>query len=100
MKYIVLRTTNGDIVRDIPFIFPNHLVHADVAEALADMLIRKYASGSPATVQAISAGEISSLEIAGDTHSCDGESTTLHLKSRGEEDSRMINTYDYYHGIV
>jgi len=91
MKYIMLRiVTAGEIIRELPIIFPDALVHADVAEAITKL-------PGLYTATPVSAGSLSSLELE---TQCYGDSQTLDLKSRGDLDSGRICMLDYSHGIV
>lgn len=85
-KYIVF----GAGLMEIPVIFPDRLVHVDVAKAIVRALPRVRV----VACKVVSAGmlEFPSLE-------CHGRSETLGIDSRGEEDSRLILMYDYLHGI-
>lgn len=71
-----------------PVIFPNNLVHADVA---SDML-----AGSLKGYKADSAG---SINLGFGIIQCYGESTTLGLKARPERDERIIKMNDYGGGL-
>lgn len=93
MKYIVLKQIGKHFSREVPIIFPNELVHSVVAEAIMDALEKE---GHKTGFDVVSAGEFSSMDIQAD---CNGKSTTLNVKSRGDVDSRMITMYDYLHGI-
>lgn len=86
MKYIIYRTIDGR--REIPIIFPNTLVHLEVAQALSKLV---------ETSRIVAAGEFSSLSIEAECH---GKSTTIGIKSREEIDDRLIANYDYSHGWV
>ncbi|WP_339844362.1 hypothetical protein [uncultured Halopseudomonas sp.] len=93
MKYIMLQImtgTQGDLVREFPVIFPDALVHADVAEAITKL-------PELATAKPVAAGFLSSLGLEAE---CYGESETLQIKSRGDLDSSRICMLDYSHGIV
>ena len=91
MKYIVLSQEIGaNLIREVPIIFPNYLIHAEVAEAII-----KGCSGFSGA-KAVSAGECSSTDL---NPKCHGKSTTLNVESRGEEDSQLFPMYDYFHGI-
>ena len=68
-KYIIFDT---DLLT--PVVFPDTLIHVDVAKAL----------GYPV----ISAGF---CEIIGDKYECYGESVSLNVKSRYREDSEILN---------
>lgn len=91
MKYIMLRiVTAGEIIRELPIIFPDAFVHADVAEAITKL-------PGLCTATPVAAGSLSSLELE---TQCYGDSQTLNLKSRGDLDSSRICMLDYSHGIV
>lgn len=90
MKYIVLRQNFGSFAKEIPVIFPDVLVHSDVAETMKRLPELRSAD-------VISAGFVSSLDC---DVACHGESTTLKLKSRGEQDSKFIKMYDYCHRVT
>lgn len=93
MKYIVLRYQLGSLgLVEYPIIFPNCLVHAQVAEA-----IRQQGMAPGRFVGAVSAGEINSMSL---TPQCYGKSETLKVSSRGDIDDALIATMDYLHGYV
>lgn len=98
MKYIVLRTTHklpsGDMVREYPIVFPDALIHADVAAALA-LHLPQLKGAMPCA-----AGSLSSMEV-GAVGACHGKSETLgNLKSRGKQDDTLMMCWDYLHGVV
>jgi hypothetical protein len=95
MKYVVIEARIGDDVREFPIIFPNILVHSIVAGSVIAGLQAFHNKNGKYTV--VSAGEISSMDL--DAGSCHGSSETLKLKSRGEEDDKLITLHDYMHGI-
>lgn len=88
-----------DSIREIPFIFPDSLVHAEVAKRMTHMLLAERPEGYARQVSAVSAGFMSSLNVGG-KGACYGDSESLKLKSRDDKDSILINTYDYLHGVV
>ncbi|WP_048795427.1 MULTISPECIES: hypothetical protein [Serratia] len=88
MKYIMLRTS-GNIPRDIPIIFPDQLVHDDVAQAIKGMS-EDYRFADAAIV---SAG-FCRVAVA-----CSGKSETCGVGSRDCDDD-VINTYDYTLGLL
>lgn len=92
MKYIVMQVAGPDstIVREIPFIFPEIVVHSDMSKAMKVMLRQQFKH--PKQITCIAAGFFSSVDII---TMCYGESTSLDLKSRGEEDMDLINMCDY-----
>jgi len=84
MKYIMYIKEIEGIKRKIPIIFPDSLVHIEVAKALKDLVH---------TSKICSAGEINM--VASSTF---GESTTLGIKAK-KEDVEIINDYNYFHGL-
>lgn len=94
MKYIVLQTTpkNNEIKREFPIIFPDVLVHSEVAEQMQHSLMRQHITAKP-----VAAGF---LNLVGLNLNCGGRSETLNLDSRGDVDSALISMHDYYHGLV
>lgn len=101
MKYIVIsvKAETSDLVRELPIIFPNTLVHADVARAIQHSEgLRKFKT------HIVSAGEISSTRICDSADDqgahCHGWSDSLGgIRSRGSEDDALINLHDYLAGI-
>jgi hypothetical protein len=81
MKYIMFQTKDG---RKIPIIFPNLMVHSQVASKLNDLI---------PDAEVISAGEIS-LKV----YKCYGHSTTLKVGVK-KGDATLIHEYDYFHGF-
>ena len=90
MKYIMFEQKVGDIVRKVPIIFPDFIVHSDMELWVREMFKIKY----PSDVKIISAGSIS-VQV----NSVYGKSTTLKLES-DQDDLQIINLYDYFHGVV
>lgn len=93
MKYIVMKINNGETVREWPIIFPDMMVHKQVAYVI-ELTIKRF-HNMPCSV--IAAGSFSCF---GGEVRCFGESETLGLESRGEEDVKLIKMFDYLHGIV
>ena len=85
-KYVMLEIDNGAFKRRLPIIFPDLLVHADVAAAVQSLPMMGEA-------KPIAAGSIDLLAAE-----CHGKSTTLNV-SAGETDAELINTFPYFHGI-
>ena len=85
MKYIVFLTPFGSVSREMPVIFPNSLVHADVSKNFLAIL--------PKGSKPISAGECNCFM------ECSGRSETLNLESRGAEDTSLLFMVDYGGGI-
>lgn len=93
MKYVVLEIKNGDTKREWPIIFPDMMVHKQVANHMQHLI--RYHHNMLCDV--VAAGSISFF--GGEVH-CSGESETLNLESRGTEDEKLIKMFDYLHGIV
>lgn len=89
-KYIVLEIKTGDVKREWPIIFPDMMVHKQVAQW---MLQREH----ELKPKVISAGLVS---FFGGEVLCHGMSETLNIESRGAEDAKLIKMFDYLHGIV
>lgn len=94
MKYIMLKI-DKPIEKFIPIIFPNELVHSEMANHMCAMLLKVH--GWKAKVR--SAGEVN---VDGECH---GFSATLSEKAGRRikahaDDSEIITQYDYQHGIV
>ncbi|QNX16012.1 hypothetical protein IC793_00910 [Acinetobacter seifertii] len=83
MKYIMFKQEREELVELIPVIFPNKLVHKDVADALMQTPPFKDCS-----VQ--SAGSISLLNLE-----ANGHSETLNVASNPRTDSFIIKMNDY-----
>jgi len=93
-KYVMFQDKHG---RQFPVIFPQELVHAEIAHAIPSA----YRSGELKEgkrdwdcPKAVSAGFIEGLTI---THAC-RESESLDMKAR-KEDRRIINNHPYEKGI-
>ena len=87
MKYIVFEKTILGMKQEIPIIFPNLLVHLDVAKALTKVV---------ETSRIVAAGEFSSLDIDAEVG---GKSTSIGIKSRGKKDEILIAYCDYTGGM-
>lgn len=94
MKYINIRVQfiKGGLVKLMPIIFPDELIHADMAKVMVKHVCDQYKEGVVVTV--LSAGEYRSIDGA-----CTGGSESLKLSARTVEDERLIKGYDYFHGI-
>lgn len=93
MKYIILEIKNGDTKREWPIIFPDMMVHSEVANIMQQHI--EFVNAMPC--KRIAAGSVS---FFGGEVRCYGESETLNLESRGVEDEKLIKMFDYLHGIV
>lgn len=93
MKYIILRL-NGKIPREVPVIFPDLLVHADVAKAITAMIQADHDTCFNVTgIHVVSAG------FCDTGVRCHGKSESLNITSR-EIDDAVINTVDYTFGLL
>lgn len=93
MKYIIFRIDQAaGLAREVPVVFPNNLVHVEVAHSMRACLLRHF-EGS--VIREVSAGDFILPDCT-----CSGESSTLKLISRGQQDRHLIMTYDYMHGII
>lgn len=89
-NYVVLQVEDKDgFIREVPIIYPDSLVHIDIAQAIKSLL-----KTDKNEVEPVSAGSIDFV-----VESCHGKSTTLDLTSRDKEDRQLINAYPYFHGI-
>ncbi len=94
MKYIVVEVkTANRYKREWPIIFPDTMVHRQVADVIQNHL----AVDCKLNSRIIAAGFVSFF--GGEVH-CSGESETLNIESRGREDEKLIKLFDYLHGIV
>lgn len=89
MKYIVIKHHFGSMSQETPIIFPEHLVHSIVADALMQSPILGLRKP-----EVVAAGEVQLHDAV-----CSGRSGSLHIDSRGVEDSRLIFGVDYGLGI-
>jgi len=100
MKYVVIEVIDhyptGDIVREIPFIFPASIVHSEMEMSIHRMLRRERADGRLRELNTVSAGFLSSFEFTGN---CYGDSKSIGVGSRGMEDTLLIQSIDYTHGV-
>ncbi|EGB8646316.1 hypothetical protein H8N91_001743 [Salmonella enterica] len=92
MKYIILRL-DGKIPREVPVIFPDLLVHADVARAMTAMIKEGSSNTNITDVRVVSAG------FCNTAVECHGKSETLNIASR-DIDNTVINTVDYTFGLL
>lgn len=75
-------------------IFPDKMIHAEVFAVAKFVVPGADAEGS--NVRVVAAGMIEQVGVNG----VGGRSTTLKLKSRGDEDAKLITLYSYNHGIT
>ena len=88
MKYVIYQRNYCGMKQEIPIIFPNQLVHLDVARVLSKVI------GSS---KIIAAGEFSSMDIGGERFG--GTSTSIGIGSRGKMDAAVISNFDYFQGL-
>jgi hypothetical protein len=87
MKYVVLLVKKPEF--KVPIIFPDMLVHSDVADHMKHMLSVQHKFDD---VEVFSAGFI-------ENGKCYGKSTSLGVESH-ESDTLLIKTYSYTQGMV
>jgi hypothetical protein len=90
MKYIMFSITIGSIQFKVPIIFPNNLVHSEIAQAMLPVFQRHFGECSPVV---ISAGDYDPIDSV-----CYGKSETLKV-SASPDDGKIILTYAYTHGV-
>jgi len=90
-KYIMFENRIGDTKILFPVIFPDKMVHSEVAAVLRHCQPGWHKGG----VKAVSAGMIEHVTVDG----LHGSSETLNLDSK-EEDASIIDAYSYGHGII
>lgn len=90
MKYIMLKVDLPEIAKLVPIIFPDFMVHEDVAAVIGVVLEDRH----KLTATVHSAGDIT-FEYP----MCSGRSETLGLDA-SNSDSAIISTYDYFGGLV
>lgn len=93
MKYVMFEVepiggSASGLRRFEPVIFGSQLVHAEVAKAMVTSMGRRHGWRA----RPISAGTV---EFSMGSATCSGESETLSLKSRGDEDDAIIDMIDY-----
>ncbi|EEI9429507.1 hypothetical protein RDB90_004347 [Salmonella enterica] len=92
MKYIILRL-DGKIPREVPVIFSDLLVHADIARAMTTMIKEDISNTNITDVRVVSAG------FCNTAVECHGKSESLNITSRDIDDT-VINTVDYTFGLL
>lgn len=90
-KYIMFENTMGDLKILFPVIFPDKMVHSEVAAVLRHCQPGWHKGG----VRPVSAGMIDHVTVDG----LHGSSETLKLEA-GEGDALIIDSYAYGHGIL
>lgn len=101
-KYIVMQVGN----REVPIIFPDHLVHKGIAQAMklyfgqlalsasSGMMTRDALKKLIKDLQPVSAGSITF-----DVGKCAGKSDSLGVRSR-PSDTDLIENFEYTHGLT
>ncbi len=89
-SYVILQVETHGLKRELPVIFPDILVHADMAKAVQAVCSQYFQKSKP-----VAAGQ---LDFDGGVE-CHGKSSTLQLKSRGDVDRNLIIAMPYFHGI-
>lgn len=98
MKYIVIRHEIKGIVRELPVIFAEAMVHKDVFRSARIML-----GLDDGIITCAAAGFVSSLDIGESEFGpirCFGRSESLNVESRNAKDAELIGYVDYSHGIL
>lgn len=106
MKYVMFQCTySGGLVQKVPFIFPEFMVHADVAEYMKVMMLREH---KMTDVRPVSAGFVNlggeftstkgKVGKIGGVHVY-GDSETLKLK-HDPNDAAVLDFYQYTNGVV
>lgn len=94
LKYIMLEFAIGNTKVNYPVIFPEAMVHAEVARSMQHMVQR--VMKPKGNVSVVSAGSVTI-----DAWGCHGHSESLgNIKSRRDMDTKIITLFDYHHGIV
>ena len=91
----MIQINQGGIVRELPIIFPDFIVHADMADAVVRLLRREHKIPD---ARPVSAGFTSSLYVA-EPGSMHGVSESLNLYARPGDGAHTAGM-DYSHGIV
>ncbi len=90
MKYIVIEVRfSNDHCLEVPFIFPEFVVHVDMATSMISYLSKEYEN---TVVTAIAGGFVNSMDMTGIRPT--GKSTSLKVESRSE-DRQLITMCDY-----
>jgi len=97
VKYIVCQVQRDkEPFINVPFVFPDMLVHAMVFAQMRALLEMQYFSNKHKTeVVALSGGFFSSTVMSDSDGLCHGESESLGIKSRGKEDDNLLKMADY-----
>lgn len=90
MKYVMLSVEVAGITKMVPIIFPDFMIHEDVAKAVRSILTETHKF----TPKIESAGDID-LGVC----ECSGRSETLKIESH-PRDSVTVSQYTYFHGLV
>jgi hypothetical protein len=90
MKYVMFSVTISGLARKVPIIFPDILVHKEVAHGMKPVFARHFEN---CTAVPVSAGDYDPV-----TNVCSGKSDTLKLES-DPTDGPVISTYDYMFGL-
>lgn len=96
MKYIVVELTQEGLIQEMPFIFPEAMVHSEMYALVERALL--FHNRHRASARCVGAGFISCRDVA-PRGGCYGESESLKIKSRGVVDDRLIQMMDYMQGI-
>lgn len=99
MKYIMFEVimmasdAQGTLIKKaVPIIFPEDMVHREMASAMRPVMFRHWGAGADVRLVAAGFYDVNSGEVH-------GESETLHVRHR-PEDKLIIKNYSYEHGII
>lgn len=91
-KYVMVENKIGDTKFLFPVIFPDKLVHLQVANAVHRIMPGYHSNGC----RVVSAGKIEHIEVLG----LGGASETLGIGSKPREDTATIESCSYTHGVI
>jgi hypothetical protein len=92
VKYVMLEVTAQGITRKIPILFPDMLVHLEVANAIKPLLERQLRNVS---IEIVSAGFFNSNDV---DIVCTGGSESCGVNAQ-DLDAMTIAMHDYLHGL-
>lgn len=94
MKYVVVRVyQRRRLFLDIPFVFPEIVVHSIAYEGFKIALAAQYPGKDGFHFAPLSAGFLNSMDLI--SISCNGKSSSLGVASRGPADDALIRSADY-----
>lgn len=90
MKYVMLEVSLKEVKKKVPIIFPDFMIHEDIAKAAVNILSQHH---NLYEAEVVSAGDLNLY-----VESVSGRSTTLGIKA-DSLDREVINNYEYCHGM-